>query len=582
MARAAATPTTTSIEGHAKPASAGLNLPSPDTPVAEDITPGKRGGQLTYVVFGEGPKTFDPITLNDSSSFDIVGRLQEGLVRFDAMSQSYSPGLLKDYYMEADKSVWTLRLRSGLKWSDGQPLTADDIVFTAKVIYDPKIVNPSSSVIRVADKPIEFEKVDDLTVRAKLAKPSGSFHVMLASFPLVPKHALEEAYNAGKYDTAWNIDVDPKKVVCSGPFMVKQYVSGERVVLERNPNYYKYDSKGTQLPYLDNVIFGYVPDQDAMLLRFQRGESDVLFLPRPEAIPDLEAKQKEGNYTLYDCGPTNASGQLWFNLKRGNNPNGKPYVAPAKQEWFNNETFRKACYHALNKDAIINTVMRGKAVSLWSLESPALTLWYNPNVTKYPYDAAKAKQMLESIGMIDRNGDGIREDTSGTKVSFTFITNKGNKLREDVANLFSADLKAVGVEANPQFIDFNALVTATGDTLEYEACLLAFGGSTHPSTSMNNWRTSGRTHFINPSQKTPATPWEAEIDKLCDDFTAALDFPQQQKIYFKMQEIYADHCGSLPTYTGVQFQCVRNTFGNIKPTSLGDNAIWNSEEIYHK
>lgn len=574
---------TMSIEWHAQPAPAGYKLPWPDALPALDIEPGKRGGTFTFVFFGEGPKTFDPITNNESSSGDVIGMMYDSLIRYNFEKQQYIPGMLKEWYMEADKSIWTLKMRSGMKWSDGQPITADDFMFSIQVLYDPNIINAAKDILKVDGKPIQFEKVDDLTIRAKLAKPSGSFHVMVASIPIVPKHTLEAAYKAGKYDTALNINVDPAKMVCNGPYKLKTYQSGQRVILERNPQYYVYDQNGTQLPYMDQVVFNYVPDMDATYLRFKGGESDVLTAPRPEFVADLRDGQKAGNYTLRDLGPGEGGSFLWLNLKQGNNPKtGKPYVEPNKQKLFANETFRKAVYHAMNKDAIINSVLRGLSVSIWGHDSPALTFWYDPNIKKYPYDLPKAKQMLESIGLKDRDGDGIREDEQGNKVGFTFISNKGNKVREEASSLLAADLKAAGINAVPQFMDFNALVTKINDTYEYEGCYLGFGGSIHPSTSMNLWKSSGRTHFTNPLQEKPATEWEAEIDKLCDQFTTTLDLQEQRKVYWKMQEIYADHCGSFPLWTSKFFVALRNSFGNAKLSSLSSLGITNLDEMYRK
>lgn len=574
---AAAQASTASIEWHAQPPPPGYKLPFPDAWAATDIEPGKRGGTFTIVTLGD-PKTFDPITANENTSTEIIGRMFDSLIGFDPVKEMYFPGLLKEYYMEDDKRNWILRLRSGLKWSDGQPITADDIMFSIKVVYDPKIVTPSKDTLQVAGKPIEFEKLDDLTVRAKLAQPSGCFHVMAASIPVVPKHALEETYKAGKYETALNIDVAPEKVVCSGPYKLKQYLSGQRTILERNPHYYKYDKNGTQLPYLDTLVFSSVPDMDTMMLRFQRGESDVLTTIRPESVFDMRDGQTKGNYKLYELGPGDTFSVFWFNLKQGNSKSGKPFLEPVKQAWFNDEKFRKAILYAMNKDAIINSVLRGLAVNVWSQEPPVNRTWHNPNVPKYEYDLKKANAMLDELGFKDRNGDGIREDASGRQVEFTFITNKGNKVREEVAALLAADLKAAGILARPQFMDFNALVTLLNDTYQYEGCLLGFGGALHPSTSMNTWRSNGRTHFIRPMEPKPVTQWEAEIDKLCNDFTTELDLQKQRDIYFRMQEIFAEHCGNLPLWTAKVHVALRNGFGNVKMTAT--STLWNLDEYY--
>ena len=575
--------TTFSLEHRAEPTPPGFSLPFPDAYPVTDIQPGKRGGSFTFVSFGEGPKSFNPITTNESSSSDITGRMFESLIGYDNAKQAYVPGLLKEWYMEADKRNWILKLRSGLKWSDGTPLTADDIIFTAQVIYDPNISTPLRDILQVDGKPFEFEKIDDTTVRVKLAKPTGSFLALMGWGP-ISKVAYEQAYKAGQFDTSMGINVAPEKIVCSGPFKLKQYVPGERVILERNPYYYKYDRNGTQLPYLDTLIFTYAPDMDQMLARFTGGTADGIVRPRPDSIPDLADGQAKGNYTLYDCGPGDGANLFWFNLKKGTNPSsGKPFVDPAKQAWFEDVRFRRAMLHALDKESIIRTELRGLAVSVWGLESPANAFWMHPNLPKYEYDPARAKALLDEMGLIDRNGDGIREDAQGNKVSFTFITNKGNKVRERVASLMQQDWAQVGVDARPQFLDFNALVTQLDSTFEYEACLLGLGGGgVHPANSMNVYRSSGRTHLFNPRQEKPATPWEAELDQLADKFNATLDVNEQRAIYFRMQEIMAEQLPILPLWTSKVFVAVRNKFGNIKPSALSHELLWNAEEIFVK
>ncbi len=576
--------TSASIERRASPPPAGFKLPFPDAMAADGITPGKRGGSFTYVAFGDGPKTFDPVTANDSGSNEVISRMFTGLVEFNNQTQVYTPGLLKAWTMEADKRNWMLELRDGMQWSDGKPITADDVIFSAKVIYDPNVANAAKDVLQVAGKPFEFEKVDDHRIRVKLAAPSGSFQALIGGVTVIPKHVYEETWKAGKYEQALNVNVDPAKVVVSGPFKLKKYESGQRVILERNPYYHKYDKNGTQLPYLDTLILTYAPDMDQMLSRFQSGTADGFIRPRPDSVADLKDGEQKGNYTLYDCGPGDGANVFWFNLKDGVNPTSKkPFVDPLRQKWFDDVRFRRAAMHALDKESVIRTELRGLAVSVWGLESPAVQFWYNPDNAKYPYDPAKAKALLDEMDLKDRNGDGIREDAAGNKVTFTFITNKGNKVREKVASLMAADWKAVGIQATPQFVDFNTLVTMTADSFEYEACLLGFGGGgTHPASSMNVYLSSGRTHFFNPSQKTPASAWEAEVDKLAQGFNATLDVTAQRDTFLKMQAILADQCAFLPLWTSKVFVAVRNTYGNLKPSSLTHELLWNVEEIFVK
>lgn len=559
----------------------GFKLPWPDAlPATTMIHTGKRGGSLTASVIGE-PKTFDPLTSNESSSSQVIGQMFSTLIGYDPGTQDYYPFMLKSLTLGEDQLTWTATLRDGMKWSDGQPITSDDVVFTAEVTYDPNVINPAADVLQVAGKPMEFKKVDNLTFTVTTAEPTGFMHVMLGSFTPLPKHALEEAWKGGQYASAMNVNIDPAKLVVSGPFKLQTYQPGERVVLVRNDNYFRVDKNGERLPYLDSIVFSIAPDMDSMAAKFRAGEADTLDGPRPEMVPDLREAQRRENFSLYDNGAGDTAGFFWFNLKQGNNAEGKPYVDPELQKVFADENFRKAIYHAINRDAMTRTVLRGLAVKADSMTPVGLKDWYNPNLPQYEYDPEKAKQMLDAAGYKDTNGDLVREMPNGKPLAFTFITNVENKTRTELATIIATDLRGIGIQATPQSVDFNTLVTQLNDSFQYEACLLGFTGSIHPMTSMNVWRSTGRTHYWNPLQKTPATPWEAEIDKLADQFVSALEFSKQQSTFFKMQELLMNHLPTLPLYYPKQFSCVRNKFGNVRTTPFG-SSFWNAEELFVK
>jgi peptide/nickel transport system substrate-binding protein len=574
--------TTLTIE-HRAAAAPPFKLPYPDALPAEHITPGKRGGNFTFCEFGEGPKTLNPITGNDSASNDASGLMFSGLISYDPVRQTYDPGLLKEWYMEDDKHNWILKLRDGLKWSDGHPITADDIVFTSQVIYDPNILNAIKDILQVAGKPVKFEKVDNLTVRATVAVPTASFQAFMLWGP-VPRHVCEQPWKEGKFSQLMNTNADPASFVCSGPFKFKQFVAGQRVVLERNPNYFRYDANGTQLPYLDTFVFTYAPNQDAMVLRFKSAEVDGIVRLPIASIPDLQDAQKKGNFTVANAGPGMSSDLLWFNLKEGiNTTTTHPYVEPAKGKMFRDARFRRAALHAIDRNSIIKTELRGQADIGQTIDSPANKVWYNRNLKTVEYDQAKAKALLDEMDLKDRNGDGIREDAQGNKVSFSIITNKGNQRRERCVTLIAQDLHAVGIDARPEFIDFNALLGKIDETYEYEACLLGLGGGApNPANNMNALLSSARTNLYNPKQEKPATPWNEELDKLCLSFNATLELAQQKKTYDRILEIYAEELPVLPLWFPRVYVAYSNKFDNVKPSIISPEIIWNADEIFVK
>ncbi len=549
---------------------------------ATSITLGKSGGTIIVGTFGEGPKDLNPITANDSASNDVNSLMYSGLIGYSMDTQDYQPGLLTEWVMsDTDKRDWKLTLRKGLLWSDGQPITADDLIFTVQTIYDPKIVNPAKDILKIDDQPIAFTKLDDVTVSATIAKPSASMPMLLASITVLPKHKLAAAVENGTFDSVLNIDAIPENIVCSGPFKLKLIENGQRVILERNPNYYRFDEAGTRLPYLDTIILSYSADQDSQLLSFKAGQTDAFVGPRPQSVPDLIDDQKKGNYTVYDCGTGDGASVFWFNLKQGKNAeSGKPYVEPGLAKIFAEPDFRKACLYAIDKDSIIATELRGLSTNARSLVSPALKFWHNPDIPKYEFDPQKAEQLLDGLKLIDRDNDGIRESEDGTKLSFVFMTNKGNKVRENIGALISNDLRRVGIDAKLQTLEFNTLVTLTGNTYEYEACSLGFGGSIHPANSMNLYLSSGRTHFWDPCQEKPSTEWEKRVDDLCRDFNTTLDTTEQQRTFYEVQKIVAEQCPYLPLFSSKVFVVARNKFGNLRPSPFSPELLWNVEELF--
>jgi peptide/nickel transport system substrate-binding protein len=559
-------------------------LPFPGAEVTTDIIPGRQGGTFVYNRFGQGPKTFNVITSNDSGSNDVVALTHSSLIAYDAGLQEYKPGLLEEYYPDpADPTSWTLRLREGLRWSDGQPITSDDVVFATELIYDERITCAIRDIMRIDDKPLQFQAVDPLTVHMKLPAASGSIISMLG-FPPIPRHVYGEAYKEGpqQFVGSMSTDVPPTKIVGSGPFRLKEYRPGERVILERNPHYYRVDSRGTRLPYLDEFILTYSPDQDQMVLSFRR-DGDALDRIRPESLPRILEEQDSQKWTVYDVGPANASSLFFFNQKEGmSEKENAPHVDPDKLKWFRNRDFREAALRAIDRQSIINAELRGLAVPLHGLTPPAHRGWHNPNLPQYAHDPEKSRAMFEAIGLKDADGDGFREAAPGKPFTVTIITNKGNKVREAVGIMIANDLKKVGIDAKLETVEWNALLRMTDETYVYEACLMGLvGGLAHAQNSMNTWPSHSRTNLYNPRQKTPSTPEEGRIDELCRRFTSTVDPAEQVQIFHEIQRIHAEQVFVLPLWVQNAYFAGRDRIGNWKPTPA-DDLVWNAPELFVK
>ena len=285
-----------------------------EPPQVADCPPGVRGGRLVIATFGD-PKTFNPITENESSSRDIIRLLFASLVDFDWATETVKPGIAHAWSVEPDQKTWTFKLRTGVKWSDGQPLTADDVVFTwNNVIYNPHIINVTRDLFTIDGKDFTVSKVDDFTVRVVTPDIYAPFVEYFGGVAILPKHKLAQSVKEKKFESAYGINTPPEQLVCSGPFKLKQYKAGEFTLLERNPMFHVRDKAGTQLPYLDNLIYSVVPDMSAMSLRFLAGGSDIHENVRPDEFVRFKAGADSGKFKLETLGVGPERAFFWFNL----------------------------------------------------------------------------------------------------------------------------------------------------------------------------------------------------------------------------------------------------------------------------
>jgi peptide/nickel transport system substrate-binding protein len=304
---------------------------------------------------------------------------------------------------------------------------------------------------------------------------------------------------------------------------------------------------------------------------------------KPSDVPILERDAKKYGYKIVNLGPGTGQNMFWFNMNPGKGPDGKPIVAPHKLKWFNDVRFRKAMAHAVDRQGIARTVFDGMAEPQYGPVSVANKLWYNPNCVRYDYNLDKSRTYLESMGLVDRNGDGIREDDEGHPVEFTMITNTGNDARELMGNIIKDDLAKIGVKMNFSPIEFNTLVVRIDSDYTYESCLLGLTqGDPDPSSGMSVWLSSGRMHQWYPNQKTPSTDWEARIDELMNLQMTTLDRKKRKEYYDEVQYIISDQIPYIYLVTPQVFVAVKNKYENLVPTILDHRLLWNIEEVWER
>ncbi len=563
------------------------NYPLPDPPVVVDCHAGVRGGRLIISEIGD-PKTFNYITANEESSIDICRFMFWNLLNIDEPTQKVKPGLAEFWTNSPDGKTWTFRLRKNLRWSDGEPLTADDVMFTWNdVIYNPKIDNVTRDAFIIDGKKFTITKVDDLTIQVETPVVYAPFlETFGAGVPIVPKHILEKSVADGTFTSAYSVNSRPEEVVGSGPYRLKEYKAAQYTILERNPYFLEVDTNGTRLPYLDNIIFTVVPNFDAVALRLLSGEADVDDMIRPMDYDRFKEAEGKGKITLLDPGIGLDMTFLCFNENTNMNAKtGRPLVDPKKLKWFRDTRFRQAISYGINRDAIIQAAYSGGGLPAYGFDTPGDKVWFNPNIKAYPYNPAKALELLKDMGIEKRNGNDFLTDADGNKIEFVLNANTGSSVAEKCCVLVQNDLKKLGINLIYQPIEFNLLIDKIYNTGDFECAFSALGSGSvvDPSGMMNVLKSSGFTHDWFPRQKTPSTDWEARIDTLMDAQLKTLDFNERKKDFDEVQAIMAEQQPLIFSVTPHYYAAIRPDVGNLRPTALGGyRATWNVEELYIK
>ncbi|HEV2327486.1 MAG TPA: ABC transporter substrate-binding protein [Verrucomicrobiae bacterium] len=560
------------------------NYPLPDPPVVVNCQPGIRGGRFVITELGE-PKTFNYLMANEASSIDICRFMFWNLLNLDLPTQTVKPGLAEFWTNSPDGKTWTFTLRKNLRWSDGAPLTADDVIFTWDVITNSAFPNSMIDPYIIHGKTFTVTKIDDLTIQVVTPEVYAPFlQAFGAGLPIFPKHALEKYAADGTFASAYGVNWDPKNIVCNGPYVLKEYKQAQYTLLERNPYFLEVDKKGARLPYFDELIFTIAPNIDALSLRFLSGESDVNDYVYPYEYETYKAQADKGKFTLHEPGIGLETQYFWFNQNTNNNPKtGKPYVDPIKLSWFQNTKFRQAVSYAINRDDIAKSVYAGRAVPQYGFLTEGYQNWNDTNIQTYPYNPEKALELLKEIGIEKRNGNDFLTDSNGNKIEFVFNTNVENDNRKKITVLIAGDLKKLGMNVILQPIEFNTLITRMEDTFNYDCILMGSYSmsGTDPSGSMNILLSNGDMHEWFPREKEPSTPWEARINYLMGAQLTTLDLAQRQKSFDEVQEILAVQQPMIFTVTPIYYAAIRSNVDNVRPTPLSFYRLtWNAEELF--
>jgi peptide/nickel transport system substrate-binding protein len=520
--------------------------------------------QTLYSSIGSDPRTFNPIIITDSVSSTVIGDLFEGLVKDNPLTTLPEPDLAQSWdYGDGGKTI-TFQLRRDVKWSDGVPFTSRDVVFTMGAIYDPHVPNSIVSSLIIGGQPIKVEAPDDYTVVMKMPRPFAPLLYSIG-FPIAPAHALENALKTMQFNRIWGIDTPPDKLVSLGSYRMQRYVPGQQVAFKRNPGYWMRDEHGSQLPRLLAQVLLIVPDQNTQYLRFMGGLTDI-YSPRPEELWSLREKAAKLDITLQKIGID--TGSLFFAFNRNPRHYIHNGVTDPRYEWFTDINFMRALAHVVDKQGMINLCFRGLGEPAVSDVSPANKIFYNPNLRDYDYDLKLAGHLLDEAGyrMIR---PGVRGDSHGHPLIFNLTTNTGVNIRDEMCAIFKQDLESLGIKVNYRPLEFITLVKALDSSFDWDCVLIGFTGGIEPNNGADFLSSSGNLHLWDPAEPKPATPWEAEIDRLLDEGTRVMDPKQRAPYYWRIQEILHDQLPIIETVRGIEYVAYRNSLENYDQTVWG-------------
>ena len=545
---------------------------SPATPVATQAGP-VRGGSLTASIRSE-PATFNRLAPNGNlAPVDALTRLVHAtLVRVNRVTGDPEPWLAERWTTSADGRTITLTLRDNVAFSDGVPFTSADVVFTFQALYDPSVHSALASGVAVQRQPLQVNAPDARTVVIVLPAPFAPGVALLDNVPIFPKHRLQAALDAHTFGAAWGVTTPPAEMAGLGPFVIADYVAGQRMTFARNPHYWRKDAAGTTLPYLDAIVMEFLTaGQDAEMLRLQAGTVDVMTQAdvRPEDIAALRRLRDQGAVQLVDVGVGVDPNVLWFNLTPGNAAvKAKPYLARAE--------FRQAIACAVDRDAIARTVFLGAAEPVYGPITSGNKTWYSASAPTFPHDPARARSLLAAAGLTDRNGDGMLDDAKGGPVRFSILT-QARHIRERTATMIQEQLRLVGIAVDVVALDPNSIFGRFGAG-DYESIYFGFQASAFdPGMNLDLWLSGGSGHVWNLGAP---EPWEKALDAVMQRQIAAPTLAERQRLMLEAERIFAEHLPQIYFVAPKVTVAMSRRVGGALPVLLDPKILWNAESLY--
>jgi peptide/nickel transport system substrate-binding protein len=520
------------------------------------------------------PRSFNRL-VHSQIATDMVSMLIQGkLVRINRETQALEPWLAERWTTSADGRTFTLTLRDGIVWSDQTPFTSADVLFTFAAVYDPRTGSALASTLSPAGQPLKVTAPDARTVVVEFPGVFAPGIRLLDNLPMFPKHKLEAVFNANGLAKAWLADTPPQDLVSLGPFLLSEYRPAERLVFVRNPHYWRTDDRGTQLPYLDRITLELIPEYDAELVRLQSGQTDFLQQAlRASDLATLRPLELQGKLRVEELGVGLDGDAFVFNLRADR------WARDPRGAWFNRTEFRQALSHAVDREAFSDAVFLGTAVPIHGPITPGNKDWYWASVPRYEFSRDKARALLQTLGLTNRDEDEWVEDRSGNEARFTALVFRGNAVLERSAAVIREDLRQIGVALDVVPLEPNSIQQRVfaGD---FDVAFINFiATDTDPANSKDFWLSTGGSHLWNMGQKAPTTEWERQIDDLITRQSATTDMEERRRLFNEVQRIFAANLPILYFAAPRVYIATSARMINLRPSLFRPPLLWSADTL---